>query len=281
MSIKEHARKVLKKSLYHSAYSRSFYALLGIVLKEVQVSFKQFYTWNYPLRSLLRVISIILSALARLLLGRSLKYSYAFTGEDKLIEGILKPQIRQEGIYIDVGCNHPKFLSNTYGLYRKGWKGICIDANKDLINKYRFFRPKDIAIHALVSNQIEERDFYVSENDVLSTTEKTNLGDIKKLGLNYETKKLKPRLLTSILKENSFQEEIDLLSIDAEEHDYNVLLSLDFNIYSPKLIIVEDESFNPSDYNKNPFYNLLKEKGYEVEGFVLKNVFYLKKHPEP
>ena len=214
-------------------------------------------------------------------MGRSLKYSYAFTGEDKLIEGILKPQIRQEGFYIDVGCNHPKFLSNTYGLYRKGWKGICIDANKDLINKYRYLRPQDIAIHALVSNQIEERDFYILENDVLSTTEKTNLGDIKKLGLNYETKKLKPRSLTSILKENNLQREIDLLSIDAEEHDYNVLLSLDFNIYSPRLIIVEDESFNPSDYTNNPFYDLLKEKGYEVEGFVLKNVYYLKKHPEP
>lgn len=137
MNVKELFRIKLHKSLYNSAYSRALYTLWGIVLKELNVVFCQFFTWKYPVRSFLRVMGIITSSISRLFLGRSVKYSFAFTGEDKIIEGILKPLITNHGSYVEVGCNHPKFLSNTYGLYRKGWRGICIDANQNLISKYR------------------------------------------------------------------------------------------------------------------------------------------------
>src|SRR5690606_40339073 len=138
---------------------------------ELRQSFRQFFTWKYPILSLFRTIGIVLSALVRLLLGRTLKYSHAFAGEDKIIEGILKPKITQTGFYVDVGCNHPKLFSNTYGLYRKGWRGICIDANQKLINKYGFYRPKDRAICSLISDIVEDKTFYEVENNVLSTTE--------------------------------------------------------------------------------------------------------------
>lgn len=94
---------------------------------EIRSSFRQFSTWRFPLKSMFRVVSVILSALVRLLLGRSLKYSYAFAGEDRIIEGLLMPRITEPGFYVDVGTNHPKLFPNTYGLYRKGWGGICID----------------------------------------------------------------------------------------------------------------------------------------------------------
>src|SRR5690606_712600 len=113
---------------------------------------------QYPFRSLFRTIVVILSALVRLLLGRSVKYSFAFAGEDKVIEGFLKPRITEPGFYVDVGANHPTLFSNTYGLYRKGWRGICIDANQDLIDSYALYRPMDKAIAALVSEDREERD---------------------------------------------------------------------------------------------------------------------------
>ena len=276
MNIKEFARNKLQKSLYHSAYSRSLYSLFGIVIKETQVAFRQFFTWQYPVRSFARVISVFLSALVRFPLGRSLRYSYGFTGEDRIIEGILKPIINECGNYVDVGCNHPKFLSNTYGFYRKGWTGICIDANEKLIEKYAFYRPKDVAVHALVSNVIEERTFYQAENDVLSTTENSNLSEITKLGLSYKIHKLNTRTLTSILIENKVPKEFDILSIDAEEHDFNVLTSLDFDVYSPKLIIIEDETFDFENCINNQFYIFMKEKKFRLVGFVLKNAYFIK-----
>ena len=202
LDLNEFFRNKLSRSLYKSAYSRSLYTLWGVVIKELRFSFSHFYTWKYPVRSLLRLISIILSSLLRLALGRSLKYSFAFTGEDRIIEGILKPIITDNGYYVDVGCNHPKFLSNTYSFYRRGWKGICVDANERLIRKYALYRPKDIAVQALVSNKIEKRSFYLSQNDVLSTTEQSNLDFISDEGLSYESKQFVTETLTSILDQN-------------------------------------------------------------------------------
>ncbi len=273
---KSYLQNKLHKSLYNNAYSRAFYTLVGITIKEVRCVFKQFYTFKYPLRSLLNVISITYSTITRFLLGRSLKYSFAFTGEDRIIESVLKPVITESGVYVDVGCNHPKLFSNTYGLYRKGWRGVCIDANERLINKYQLMRPKDIAICEVISSSIKDVDFYQIENDVLSTIDKNNLEEAIKLGLSYKTIKRKTSTLTSILKNYNIQRDFDILSIDAEEHDFEVLRSLDFSIYQPKLIIVEDETFDFKTYEANEFVKFLSNKGYEMVGYVLKNSYFLK-----
>ena len=37
------------------------------------------------------------------------------------------------GIYIDVGCNHPIKFNNTYLLYKRGWSGINIDLDSKSI----------------------------------------------------------------------------------------------------------------------------------------------------
>ena len=161
--MKTYLQKLLHRSLYHRAYSRAFYSLWGISIQEIRWAFRQFFSFRYPLRSLLHVFGVLCSGIGRLILGRSLKYSFAFTGEDRIIEGILKPIINRPGTYVDVGCNHPKFLSNTYGLYRKGWRGICIDANRTLIKKYALLRPRDIAVTALISDQEKEVTFYEIE----------------------------------------------------------------------------------------------------------------------
>jgi len=243
---------------------------------EVRMSFRQFFTWKYPLSSLFRTTAILGSSILRLLLGRSLKYSFSFAGEDRIIEALLKAKITEPGFYVDVGCNHPKFLSNTYGLYRKGWRGICIDANSNLIRRYPFYRPKDKAVAALISDSKETRDFYYVENDVLSTTELAFVEEYKKDGLAITAKKMVSQTLTEALDDLQAPKKFELLSIDAEEHDLQVLRSLDFNAYQPRLIVVEDETYNPSYPERNAIYSLLAERGYFLEGYLLKNLYFLR-----
>lgn len=262
--------------LYKNAYKRAFFTLYGIVFKEVRVAFKQFFTWRHPFYSLYHVLAVIWSAKLRVILGRSLKYSFAFTGEDRILESIYKPRITENGFYVEVGCNHPKFLSNTYSLYRKGWRGICIDGNKQLIKKYKKVRPRDIAICALVSNEVTTKTFYVAENDVLSTMTKTNLEGEDMKNISVEQQTMQTNTLTNILREVNAPSIIDILSIDAEEHDFEVLQSLDFTLYQPKLIIVEDETFSPVQPKDNNIYNFLSENGYTLEGYILKNLYFSK-----
>lgn len=272
--MKQLFRAIFRNQLYNSAYSRAFFTLYGVIAKEVSVSFRQFFTWHYPVRSLFRVWAIIGSSLIRIFLGRSLKYSFAHTGEDRVIESLLKPLISQNGYYVDVGCNHPVFLSNTYSLYRKGWRGLCVDANPVIAKKYKYLRPKDKFIQALVSDDSNDREFYMVQNDVLSSTEKANAELAKQQGLAINVAKYKPQTLTSILNLNKVPFEFDLLSVDAEEHDYNVLKSLDFSRYKPKLIIVEDETFDILKATSNSIVELMKSNSYLLVGYVLKNLYF-------
>src|SRR5690606_25328144 len=260
--------------LYKRAYSRAVFRLWGVTLMEVKVCFRQFFTWNFPLSSLFRTVTILFSSIVRLFLGRSLNYTFAFAGEDKIIEGILKPKITKIGFYVDVGCNHPKHFSNTYGLYRKGWRGICIDANQTLINKYGFYRPKDWAICSLISDAKEDKIFYQVENNVLSTTEEKFISSYQKEGLLIEAKIMTTQSLTEVLDKLHVPKEFDLLTVDVEEHDLQVLRSLDLSVYHPRLIIVEDETFEHLLPEKNEIYRYLNGHRYFLIGHVLKNLYF-------
>lgn len=272
--MKQFLRNLLENQLYKNAYSRAFFSLLGIVFKEVRVSFRQFFSWRYPVLSSFKIIGVISSSAIRLLLGRSVRYSFAHTGEDRILEGLLKPLITENGFYVEVGCNHPILFSNTYGLYRKGWTGICVDANPALKEKFNRLRPRDRFILALVSDTSSEREFYIIQNDVLSTTEKNNKEAAANQGLTFNTIKYFPQSLTSILDKHNAPQEFDLLSIDAEEHDYHVLRSLDFSKYKPQVIIIEDETYSFDESASNAIVDFMGRNGYVLVGFILKNLYF-------
>ena len=276
MGFKDFVRARVGDSLNKSAYSGARYTQYGMVVKEITNSFRQFFTWKYPISSLLRILSICISALNRITLGRSVKFSYAYTGEDRILESVFKTPLDYNGYYVDVGCNHPIFLSNTYSFYRRGWRGLCIDVNPKLIKKFAFLRPRDTAITALVSDITVAKEVYLIENDVLTTVDAENLALAKANNLTHEAINVVPKTLTTILDESKAPKRIDILSIDAEEHDFNVLNSLDFERYQPRLIITEDESFDIENPRKNKIYNLLLGKGYALEGYILKNLYFSK-----
>src|SRR5687767_7993770 len=66
--------------------------------------------------------------------------SYAQTGEDRIIATLLGDV---PGFYVDVGCNHPVKYSNTFELYKRGWRGINVDANEQMVELCRRLRPRD------------------------------------------------------------------------------------------------------------------------------------------
>lgn len=261
--------------LYHQAYSRAFFGNFGIAFKEIRVVFKQFFNWQKPF-TLFRVFKYLFYSIVKLLMGRSSKMIYSHTGEDQIIESLLKISIRNSGYYVDVGCNHPIFISNTFSFYRKGWRGICIDANKSLVNKYSYLRPRDKAVHALVSDQDKQLEFLQYTNDVLSSVDPSLEKEYLNIGQNVEKRvKTETQTLTSILDEYSAPKEFDFLSVDAEEHDFQVLNSLDFDKYNPKLIVVEMDDFDFTSPNSHPIYRLLVTNKYRLNGYILKNAYFL------
>ncbi len=261
-------RKWLETQLYKKAFSRALFGLFGLMIKEIRVAPRQFMSWN-PL-SILRTFWLIILSTLKLVTGRSLRVSYSFTGEDRLIESLLKKSITYNGFYVDVGCNHPVFLSNTYLFYRRGWRGIGIDANADLIKKFRWYRPRDKVVASLVSNRVEPLEFMKLTNNVLSTVHSTYMNDFLEQGQKILKKEvMQPRTLSSILDELHCPHEFDLLSIDVEGHDWNVLQSIDLAKYKPELIVAE---LNPGP----DLVDYLGKYGYSLKGAVLKNSYFMK-----
>lgn len=77
--------------------------------------------------------------------------SYSQNGEDILLEAIFYKQ--QKGFYVDVGAHHPIKYSNTFLLYKRGWRGINIDAMPGSMKTFAKYRKGDINIECGVGSR--------------------------------------------------------------------------------------------------------------------------------
>lgn len=178
------------------------------------------------------------------------------------------------GIYIDVGANHPINNSVTFLLYIKGWSGICIDGNSDHIGLYKKYRPKDIALTELISNENAEVEYIKYRHDKLNTIVQDSIQDWnKELITSREIRRT--RHLADVLHDVwPDGKDIDLLSVDTEGADLKVLQSHDFAKFPVKYIVVEMHGFNMHMLEENLIYNYLHEKGYILDSFSGLNGYF-------
>ena len=143
------------------------------------------------------------------------------------------------GVYIDVGCNHPIDGNNTFILYQKGWSGINVDLDSHIIRKFNYFRPKDHNVNIAVSNSEDEADlFFYHESSAINTVSK-DVYNFRKKKIK-EIKKIRCTTLDSITKNSSYSnKKINLLSIDVEGNELNVLKGFDLKKYYPEVIVIE------------------------------------------
>ena len=222
-----------------------------------------------------RGIKIIMARLAARFLDPGVIPSYSQFGEDRVIGHIFSNECN--GYYVDVGCNHPIFYSNTWKLYLNGWRGMVIDANEELIQEYKKVRPYDIPVQEVISDSEECLDYYFSNNSNLISGVGAFADD--RWGRNIDNCKIvkvKPKSLNDIFVKYDVPGDFDLLSIDVEGHELNVLRSMNFSIYRPRLIIVEIHDLNIVRIEKNPIYKTLDENGYTLNSIVGPSVFFLR-----
>ena len=179
-------------------------------------------------------------------------------GEDLIISDLTKNI--KNGFYVDAGCYHPLHLSNTYLLYKRSWNGINIDISEFSIKLFNYLRPNDVNINSAVSNTEKEISFYYQKKLSQLSTIKKAISNERMQG-NIKEKKIKSLKLNSILNQSKFKNrQIDFLNIDVEGADFEVLKSLDFTIYEPKIICIEimDKNIFESE-----IYNFLKDINYK------------------
>src|SRR5437868_6288327 len=85
---------------------------------------------------------------------RHVVMSYSQDGEDLVLSRFLSSE--NKGFYVDVGAHHPTRFSNTYFFYKKGWRGINIDAMPGSMIAFDKMRPRDTNVEAAISDNDSE-----------------------------------------------------------------------------------------------------------------------------
>jgi FkbM family methyltransferase len=199
------------------------------------------------------------------------KSTFSQFAEDLVLARLL-PEPR--GLYVDVGAFHPKFGSNTYFLWKRGWRGINIDVDDYKIALFRRFRPNDINLTTGVSSENGERTFYVQQGESYGSMSSFNqdfalsrsLRSNRRLG----SRTVPVRTLTSLLEEflprsaDGVRTPIDFLNIDVEGHEHEILRTLDFSQFRPRCLCVEIHAHAFDDLAKTATYELLRSHGYQL-----------------
>lgn len=191
--------------------------------------------------------------------------SYAQCAEDLLVRYIFNLRGIKNPTYLDIGANDPLRLSNTALFYNTGSTGINIEANPMLINAFKRQRPRDINLNVGISDKKEELDFFLMEDNTLSTFSKSEAEAMVKNGHRIlETKKVELVNIGYILEKYCNNIFPDFLSIDVEGLDFAILKSIDYSRSRPKVICVEAAEHSPigAGARRDDLIDFLCSKGF-------------------
>ncbi len=201
--------------------------------------------------------------------------SYSQEGEDILLERLFFGE--DNGFYVDVGSHHPFRYSNTYLLYKKGWRGINIDAMPGSKRLFDRFRPRDINIEVGISNFIGSVEYYMFESSALNTFSKSLAEEYVRDGFRLVGTRIVNVMPLSLVLDKYMPEgeKISVMSIDVEGEDMKVLQSNDWNKYRPKVILIEILGVGSIEHlMQTEEFRFLQEKGYGLFAKTVSTAFF-------
>ncbi|HPZ07363.1 MAG TPA: FkbM family methyltransferase [Candidatus Eremiobacteraeota bacterium] len=201
--------------------------------------------------------------------------SYSTEGEDILLNSIFRD--KKSGFYVDVGANHPKRASNTYLFYKKGWKGINIDANPGSMKLFNKIRPDDINIECAISDKKETLTYFIFNDSSLNTfsSEIALSIDGKEHYRIIQEKQIETCPLSEVLdKYLPDGSEIDFLSVDVEGFDLNVIKSNNWDKYRPEIVLVEIHYINFNELANYEICKYLTSNGYNIISKLINTVVF-------
>ena len=193
------------------------------------------------------------------------RVAYGQWAEDLLIAG-LAPE--KDGVYVDVGAFHPMHYSNTYLLYKRGWRGVAVDPNGSAETLFRLHRPRDTFVRAGVGKTHETKPYYVFNHqscNTFSTEHRDRMlaRPFMKL-IATESVELKP--LSHIIEAVLPGTPVDVLNVDVEGMNLEVIETLDWSKIVPRVICIEDDDLTiTSDRVVSPIHTYLSERGYVLK----------------
>lgn len=186
---------------------------------------------------------------------------YSQFGEDKILSEIFNG--KSNGLCIEVGANDGVNDSTTMYFEKIGWVCILVEPNPVLCKEIRATR-SSILFECAASDKSGKVTLFVAEGaerahgvSTINATEEA-LNQIKSYGFTYNEVQVQAKTLDEILGSLKLDSEIDFISVDVEGHELDVLRGFSIEQWSPKLILMEDNSA----YENSTVSNYLKKFGY-------------------
>jgi FkbM family methyltransferase len=179
-------------------------------------------------------------------LGRDRKISYAQYGEDLIVGCVLSALKVRKPTYLDIGAHLPTHMNNTYLLYKKGFRGVCVEPDPVLFHKFARKRRMDVCINAGVglASQVPA-EFYVMSVPSLSTFSRGDAEQHQERGVAaIERIEKIPILDVNEIIRAHFSPGPDYVSIDVEGHEMDILRTFDFVSFRPSVFCVETLTFS-------------------------------------
>jgi FkbM family methyltransferase len=203
--------------------------------------------------------------------------SFGQESEDLILARMFDRQ--ETGFYVDVGAHHPFRFSNTYLLYRRGWRGINIDAMPGAMTAFRRWRPEDVNLECMVSSDTAPRTFFQYDEPALNTVSEELVRKRQVDAPHYKLVgqvRLEARRLADILADHVPPgRTIDILNVDVEGHDLDVLGSNDWERFRPKVIVAELIGTDFAEMAASPLYRFLADRGYRLQSKLVNSAIFV------
>ena len=200
--------------------------------------------------------------------------SFGQNGEDLILDRMLEKE--EAGFYVDVGAHHPVRFSNTYLFYRRGWRGINIDAQPGSMRLFRKHRPRDINIECGVAARAGTLSYFRFNEPALNTFDESEakLKDVAPYRI-VDRVEVGVRPLRDLLAEFlPAGQAIDFMSVDVEGLDAEVLGSNDWNRFRPRIVLAETLRTDILAIASCPTVRLLGEVGYKPVAKAYNTTFF-------
>jgi len=202
------------------------------------------------------------------------RISYSESGEDMIVQSLLRRLGIWRTRYIDVGASHPFFGNNTALLYRKGSSGINIEPNPVYYRALVKHRKRDINLNAGVLDYSGEAEFYILADSGLSTLLKAEAERRAKEQHIPILKVLKVKVYTlnEVFARYGAANPPRFVSLDTEGADERILRSFDFSTWSPLVICCETTG---QAERKSSLIEFMESQGYAVYADTWVNTIFV------
>lgn len=213
-----------------------------------------------------RMKAMIWSALVKRL-PENCQVSYSQFGEDMILSWLFRHRGGHPGFFVDVGAYHPITFSNTFALYTKGWRGINVEPRPGAIEEFRLYRPRDINLRMCVTpTPRSDAVLYQFEEAIHNTIDEEDAQKSIAEGRKLIGKETIPaatinEILSKYLPPDTA---IDLFSIDVEGVDEAILHSVDWERFTPLVLIFESRGHTYPGVLDLAVVKTLDRIGYDV-----------------